>query len=134
MLAERIEWEFFGVGPDWPSSWHCVDAQDPWPILAGCQRLVSAAGTSVWEAAVVGIPTVLLKVANNQRLVAKWAQENGGAVVDAQSARDADALCTEILHVLDNTRALPPLESGAGAVVRRILNLAGSRSLSRSDL
>lgn len=66
-----------------------VDPPELGAVLARADVLISAAGVTVWEALALGVPTVLLCVAENQRVVAAPAIEQGAAV-DAGWA-DAEA-------------------------------------------
>ena len=50
-------------------------------IMAGADVVVSAAGSSCWELAFLGVPMVLVVTAENQRLVARGLEEKGVALV-----------------------------------------------------
>lgn len=58
-------------------------------VLAGVDLALSAAGSTVWELAAWGIPTVAVVIADNQRVVARRAGA-AGLVVDGGDTEDLD--------------------------------------------
>lgn len=68
-----------------------VDVKDMARLMAEAHLCVGAGGASIWERATVGLPTLLVVLADNQANVARWlAAHNASEVVDARS-RDCDA-------------------------------------------
>lgn len=104
-----------------------ADASGPWTSLSRCGALVTAAGSSVWEAAAVGIPAVVVRTAYNQDRIVRWARDAGVPAVDALGADDAAALAAEILDALGRAAPLPPIDPGAGRVARRLQAAAAVR-------
>jgi hypothetical protein len=89
--------------------------------------LITAAGTSLWEAASARIPVVVLCTADNQVAVSDWARQAGVPVIDARQAAVAREVATGLCKALPFARPLPPIENGAPAVARRLLELALER-------
>jgi spore coat polysaccharide biosynthesis predicted glycosyltransferase SpsG len=90
-----------------------------WADFAGCCRMLCAAGITTWEAAVVGIPVVLLLTADNQLLIADWARTNGVPVVDLREHCGMEA--EVIAASLGKARPLPRITPGAGRVAERLV-------------
>jgi hypothetical protein len=134
MLAEAVtrlaqhatHISFSGVGPWVPSSWERLDAVRPWTKVAHASALITAAGTSLLEAANVGIPVVVMCAADNQAPGADWARQAAVPVVDARHAGAAD-IAVALERALPLARPLPPLRNGAPAVARRLLELVRER-------
>jgi UDP-2,4-diacetamido-2,4,6-trideoxy-beta-L-altropyranose hydrolase len=96
-----------------------VDVADVAAVMAGADLALSAAGTTVWELALVGVPMVLVAVAANQEPVGARLSARGAAIylgphtgleadhvidVVAQLAADPDRrhrLCTEAARLVD---------------------------------
>jgi hypothetical protein len=126
-LAEQApETAFSGVGAWVPPRWGRLDAGRLWTDVVHASALVTAAGTSLLEAASVGIPVVLLCAADNQVPGADWARRAAVPVVDARH-RDAAEVAAAIGSALPRARALPPLRNGAPAVGRRLVEMARDR-------
>jgi hypothetical protein len=111
---------FRGAGEWVPKSWTQVDPDRVWDGLAGASVLITAAGSSIWEAATVGIPVVALCAADNQVLVWQWAAAAGVPGVDVRRATTASAVAEELRRALPRARPLPPLRNGAPAVARAL--------------
>jgi spore coat polysaccharide biosynthesis predicted glycosyltransferase SpsG len=133
-LTEVMTWlaqhapdiSFSGVGTWVPPSWERLDAARPWPDVVRASALITAAGTSLLEAANVGIPVVVMCTADNQAPGADWARRGAVPVVDARYAGPA-AIAVALVSALPLARPLPPLRNGAPAVARRLLELARER-------
>lgn len=106
------------------------DASRPWTSLSRCGALVTAAGSSVWEAAAVGIPAVVVRTAANQDRIVRWARDAGVPAVDALNADDARALAAEIMDALGRAAPLPRIEPGAGRVAQRLHAAAAAHAVS----
>jgi spore coat polysaccharide biosynthesis predicted glycosyltransferase SpsG len=117
---------FSGVGAWRPPSWERLDAGRPWTDAVRASALVTAAGTSLLEAANVGIPVVVLCTADNQVPGAHWAQRAAVPVVDARHAGAAE-VAAALRSALPLARPLPPLRNGAPAVARLLLEVARER-------
>ena len=64
-----------------------INAQNEVPDwMDWCDLAVAAAGATTWELACCGVPAILSVVAENQRLLARWCEQNGVAA----SAGEAD--------------------------------------------
>jgi UDP-2,4-diacetamido-2,4,6-trideoxy-beta-L-altropyranose hydrolase len=58
-----------------------VDPADPAQIVAGADMVIGAPGTSSFERAVLGMPAILIPLAENQRLVAQTFMDAGAAEI-----------------------------------------------------
>jgi hypothetical protein len=115
---------FGGVAGLVPDDWEVIDGNDPWPAIAHHRRLVTAAGSTLWEAARVGIPVVVLLIAENQRLNFEWARDQGVPCLDATSyIGQSSLLAQRLLELLPNARRLPTVENGSDRVRDAILDL-----------
>lgn len=115
-----------GVGGWIPSDWTVADQNAPWRRFAKCCRAVVGAGTSTWEAAAVGIPTVVVSFVSNQRLALEWALASGAATVDLTS-EDVIVAADRLLDALGAARPLPKVRNGAEYVVSTLHSLARGR-------
>ncbi len=121
---------FSGAG-DWvPPSWERLESGQLWLGLMRASALITAAGTSLWEAASARIPVVVVCTADNQVAGSDWARQAGVPVIDARQATSAREIATEMRAALPLARPLPPIENGAPAVARRLLELALPRGTS----
>ena len=114
------------TGPgDWvPAAWEHLDSIDPWRAIARSSVLITSAGTSLWEAAAVGIPVVVVRSAVNQTDGFRWAVDHGVPGVDALEPGDALALANRIASALQRAAQLPRIRGGADVVARRLHALA----------
>jgi hypothetical protein len=127
-LAEEVPGIRFSGAGDWvPPSWERLEPGHPWPGVMRASALITAAGTSVWEAAVTRIPVVVMCTADNQAAGLEWARQTGVPVIDARQAGAARDLAGGLGKTLPFARPLPPIENGAPAVARRLLELALDR-------
>ncbi|HEX2188378.1 MAG TPA: hypothetical protein VHG51_05740 [Longimicrobiaceae bacterium] len=127
LAAELGEARFRGVGGWTPPGWGGIPASDPWREVSGCGVLVTASGSSVWEAAAVGIPMVVVKTAANQERVFRWAVESGAPGVDATSLRDPAALARALGEAHGRAAPLPRIRPGGAHVARTLRALAARR-------
>ncbi|MEL6702617.1 MAG: hypothetical protein AAFO58_13205, partial [Pseudomonadota bacterium] len=73
---------------DRPNTTLHIDPEHPAQIMARCDGAVSAAGSAAFELAVLGVPTLLLVTAENQKRHADGLQAAGMAqVVDLYEAQ-----------------------------------------------
>lgn len=102
-------------------------------LLANCDLAIGAAGTSSWERCCLGVPTLMLVLADNQREIAARLSKAGAArllqpgpnlqqqVIDALTAwRTAP----EGLHVMSEVAASLVPHSGAGRLARDMVESA----------
>jgi spore coat polysaccharide biosynthesis predicted glycosyltransferase SpsG len=109
-----------GRSPWTPSDWTAVPAEETWAAFARCSTLVSSAGSTVWEAANVGIPLCLIVTADNQRLAAQWAAHHGIPQLDALCEREPAAFAASVGDAVAAASRLPNLKSGARSAARTI--------------
>lgn len=124
LAAELGEARFLGAGGWAPPGWGRVPAHDPWREVAGCDVLVTASGSTVWEAAAVGIPVVVVKTAANQERVFRWALESGAPGVDATGMRDPAVLARALAAAHGRAAPLPRIEPGGERTARALRELA----------
>ncbi|MEO8449712.1 MAG: hypothetical protein ABI647_07985 [Gemmatimonadota bacterium] len=105
-----------------PEGWRRIAPDAFWSEAATAARLVTAAGTTAWEAAAVGIPVVLLQTAPNQSLVYTWTRDLGVPAVNA-ALGDSEYLAQQIRVLLPAANPLPRLTDGSGRVVERLAAL-----------
>ena len=124
-LPGDFEGEHFGgVAGLVPDEWERIDGNDPWPAIARQRRLVTAAGSTLWEAARVGIPVVVVLVAENQRLNFEWAREQGIPCLNASAhTGKPSALAERLMELLPQALPLRAVENGSGRVRDAILEL-----------
>ncbi|MAB87017.1 MAG: UDP-2,4-diacetamido-2,4,6-trideoxy-beta-L-altropyranose hydrolase [Rhodobacteraceae bacterium] len=107
-----------------------VAPERPARIMASADLAISSAGSTTWELACLGVPALLITVAENQIAVVKQALDAGTAVhvpsLDAAAVREAAGLMIEDRDRLNRMeRAGRELVDGEGAV--RIADLLLSR-------
>ena len=67
-----------GVDHPWLEVHH--DVSDMASLMADCQVAVSAAGSTLWELCVMGLPRLVFSIAPNQRPLAEAAAAAGAAI------------------------------------------------------
>jgi UDP-2,4-diacetamido-2,4,6-trideoxy-beta-L-altropyranose hydrolase len=72
-----------------------VDARDMAELVANADIAVGAGGSSVWERATLGLPTILLVLAENQQTMAEGLQSGGLALVLDPAARRFETQLTD---------------------------------------
>jgi spore coat polysaccharide biosynthesis predicted glycosyltransferase SpsG len=114
-------------GPEaWaPPGWRTYAAD----AMCECAVLVTAAGTTLWEAGRVGIPTVAVVLADNQAPSAEWVRAAGVPVVDARGA-SAATLAAALHAAIAAARPVPPVADGAPVVARALAAAAVAGSVS----
>lgn len=114
------ELRYVAVG-DWvPSRWRRVGADSFWREAANGSHLITAAGITAWEAAVVGIPVVLLLTAANQRYTYRWGRDSGVPGLNTLLV-DGEFLAHQLKGLVQTPGILPRLESGADRVANALL-------------
>lgn len=114
------ERRFRGVGNWVPADWAKVDALNPWPGLVEADQMICAAGVSLWEVAAVGIPAVVLCIAENQQMGAEWAATHGVPTIVFDSTLGAETLARELSRALTHAKPLPPQHDGTACVIERL--------------
>jgi RimJ/RimL family protein N-acetyltransferase len=133
-LSTLLSGKTFAAAGDWaPASWRRFAPADLWPEASRAARVVTAAGTTMWEAAAVGVPVVLLQLASNQRLAYRWARKRGVPGVDAAMA-DPALLAHQLQALLPNARPLPAIQDGAPRVAAELSRLLAGPAAARLRL
>lgn len=90
-----------------------VDTLHMAEIMAGCDLAVGAAGSSAWERCAMGLPTLMLVLAENQREVARGLTDAGAAAL-LGDVRDSlwPSRLSQALEDVD----LPRMSAAAGAL------------------
>ena len=123
LLFKLMPAERFAVTGDWaPPGARQVDPDHLWAEAIEAKCLVTAAGGTTWEAAAVGVPMVVVVVAENQRLVYRWARDCGVPGVNALGL-DRDHLAHQLRALIPAAMIAPPLVNGAGRVARELARL-----------
>jgi UDP-2,4-diacetamido-2,4,6-trideoxy-beta-L-altropyranose hydrolase len=121
-------WTVSAVGT-WTGKVRSVAIDDPWPTLVQCDRLLVASGTTVWEAAAVGIPVALIQTADNQSRIFAWARSAGAPGISLAADGTSD-LAGLLANAVMSAAKLPRIRNGAQAVARYLANLASQRPAS----
>lgn len=125
LLSLRFPGIVFRGSGEWaPRGWERLDPVMLWEQVADCGRLITAAGSTLWEAAACGIPVVAVCTAPNQRLIYDWALFSGAPGVDLENDMPSEEIARRIGGALDGTRALPRMTNGARSVAERIMKAA----------
>lgn len=111
--------------PDWDA---LVDWRDRhWPalslrpfvdrmaeLLSQADLCIGAAGSTSWERCVLGVPTVLLQLADNQAMVARQLDQAGAAIdLGPWSTCQAETLCATVQTLIEDTGRLQQLSQCA---------------------
>lgn len=107
-----------------PAHWQRASADDMWSSFADCEFMLTAGGSTVWEAAHVGIPIAVLLAAPNQQLVGEWVRAQGAPVLDVSASMNRGALIAGISRCMQEARALTRIENGAVEVATRLRDMA----------
>jgi spore coat polysaccharide biosynthesis predicted glycosyltransferase SpsG len=99
-------------------------------LMAWADLAVSAAGSTVWELAFMGLPSVVVPIADNQRPIAAAAEAAGVALAaDPAAAAHSEALAGAVLRLRDDAGCRRELSArgrrlvdggGAGRVASRL--------------
>lgn len=104
-----------------PNGWMMTSSGSVWDEIVGCSMLIGSAGTTLWEAAAIGIPTYVMVTAENQLRTGQWAAAHGGTVIDALKATESELICALTLSA---AVPLPAVENAAPRVSRLLHELA----------
>ena len=91
-----------------------VDGARMADLMSRADLAIGAAGTTSWERCCLGLPTISLVLAGNQRLIADRLDEAGAAVVAAGG--DGSALSRQIEQLLGDRRRLLAMSEAAAAI------------------
>jgi len=96
-----------------------VGAENMAELLAGCDLAIGAAGTSCWERCYLGVPTLMLVLAENQREIANRVAAKGAVELLANGVDFALDLEMAILRILANPAELKTMSKNASDLVVR---------------
>jgi hypothetical protein len=120
-LARLLPDAEFAMAGEWaPRGWRRIPRAELWREVVTAARLITAAGTTVWEAAAVGVPVVVVQTADNQRHVYRWVRDASVPGLDA-TVTDAEYLAIQLRTLLPLAAPLPPLSSGADRLAAALL-------------
>jgi hypothetical protein len=120
-LARLLPTAEFAMAGEWaPRGWRRIPRDDLWAAVVTAGRLITAAGTTVWEAAAVGVPVIVVQTADNQRHVYRWVRDASVPGLDA-TVTDAEYLAVQLRALLPVAAPLPPLTSGADRLAAALL-------------
>lgn len=89
----------------WPTEVQ-VDVQDMARLMADCDLAIGAAGVSAWERCCLGLPSLLVVLADNQSMGARALADAGAAVLLGGPDAIESALAGAMAHAVDlNVRA-----------------------------
>lgn len=98
-----------------------VNVQDMAKLMVSSDLAIGAAGISAWERCCLGLPTLIIVLADNQRKGAIALEENGAAILLDRPAQLAEELSEAIAYLSDLQKlqimqqACNSLTDGAGA-------------------
>jgi spore coat polysaccharide biosynthesis predicted glycosyltransferase SpsG/RimJ/RimL family protein N-acetyltransferase len=128
MVAQACDGYSFATSGSWaPDGWKRIAPEDFWPQVKNARCLITAGGATVWEASAVGIPAVVVAIADNQRLVTEWARSHGAPVVVA-AGESSEAVARSIGGAVGQARPLPPLRDGAPNVAAQLDSIVRART------
>ena len=95
-----------------------ADAPNLVALMAEADMAVAAGGTTCWELACLGVPTLLIIIAKNQRAVARAMQNVGAAMIIGDSTEfDRDKVAASIGQLAnDRTRRAQMSAAGRGLI------------------
>jgi UDP-2,4-diacetamido-2,4,6-trideoxy-beta-L-altropyranose hydrolase len=97
-------------------------------LLAGCDLAVGAAGTSAWERCCLGVPTLMLVLADNQREIATRLSSTGAA----QLLPSGPALQKQLIEAVQGFRAEPDRLLGMSEKAAALVPCSGASGLARA--
>jgi len=121
----RTDCQFSNAGSWRLAGWRAIEPSKLWNQAARAQVLVTAAGSTVWEAAHVRIPVVLLEIAANQRDIFAWGTAAGVPGVNLSRVVDPMKVALQLSAALDHARPLPKVEDGSRNIVAALLAAMG---------
>jgi spore coat polysaccharide biosynthesis predicted glycosyltransferase SpsG len=100
----------------WPTR-VLVGVSDMAQLMADSDLAIGAAGATSWERCCMGLPTIMLVLADNQRKVAQGLKQSGGAKVINLGQSAATHLRELLLPIIDNHAQLLNMSDCAASVV-----------------
>ncbi|MDX1490602.1 MAG: UDP-2,4-diacetamido-2,4,6-trideoxy-beta-L-altropyranose hydrolase [Pseudohongiellaceae bacterium] len=79
-----------------------VDASNMAHLMANSDLAIGAVGSTTWERCCLGLPSILIPVAENQRVACKELAETGVAIVVEDDKQFKSLLCAAISELLTN--------------------------------
>ncbi|MES2176558.1 MAG: UDP-2,4-diacetamido-2,4,6-trideoxy-beta-L-altropyranose hydrolase [Gemmatimonadota bacterium] len=94
-----------------------ADASDVAQLMAGADLAIGTPGTASWERCCLGLPTILVTVADNQEVIVARLAE-AGAALDAGRYGDSsvDRLTAALIHLINDADARRAMASRAAAI------------------
>ena len=94
-----------------------VDCPDPATLLANADLAIGAAGTSAWERCCLGVPTLLVVLAENQRMVAQALADRGAVeLLAAGGALQPEAVATAVHALAGNSSRRNDMAAAAASI------------------
>jgi UDP-2,4-diacetamido-2,4,6-trideoxy-beta-L-altropyranose hydrolase len=85
--------------------------------MANCDLAIGAAGSTSWERCCLGLPTIMITLAENQILIAKNLAEAGAAAVVKSVGALDEQLCAWIHHFANSPQAMSQMSLAASQIV-----------------
>ncbi len=96
---------------------HC-NISDMAKLMAGADLAIGAGGTTTWERCCVGLPAIVLIVADNQRDVAQTAHRAGLVYTPGEAAHvSEDDLCTTMARLISEPAVLQAMSRAGMSLV-----------------
>lgn len=86
------------------------------PLMAESDFAIGAAGSSSWERCCLGLPTVMVVLADNQRMIAEELAASGAATVVSADRLDVE-LAAQVSALLNDAPARRAMSARAAAIV-----------------
>jgi UDP-2,4-diacetamido-2,4,6-trideoxy-beta-L-altropyranose hydrolase len=118
------------------NSWVSLHVDPPriWELMAAADLAVGGAGGSAWERCCLGLPSVVLTLADNQSANAAALQRAGATVLGSVDAVDEAGLRTAVATLLDHPQNRARMGQAAAALVDgRGSGRAAERLLARAE-
>jgi UDP-2,4-diacetamido-2,4,6-trideoxy-beta-L-altropyranose hydrolase len=93
-----------------------VGVDDMAQLMADADLAIGAGGSSAWERCCMGLPSIVVPIADNQTLVAKALQSAGAAMVMDPSDLDTSRLAGEVARLSADVSALQAMSVAAAAI------------------
>lgn len=111
-----------------------IDTQDMAGLLTQADLVIGAAGTSAWERACLGVPSILILLADNQRSGAQALHAAGAAYDVGAPGPELDARFMRVWHELSDRQVLSGLSRRAAALCAGRGTSLVADALSRGEL
>jgi UDP-2,4-diacetamido-2,4,6-trideoxy-beta-L-altropyranose hydrolase len=94
-----------------------VGVTDMAQLMADSDLAIGAAGSTSWERCCLGVPTIMLVLADNQRKIAQSLEQSGGAKLINLGQSATTQLSELLLPLIDDPAQLRSISDCAGSVV-----------------